>query len=65
MEKRRLNRDDRIRAITGNHKRTIYLTLHRVVNAPVESIYAALTEPEMLRRWWDAPDSDVFPVHQG
>ncbi len=29
----------------------IYLALHRVINAPVEAVYAAWTEPEMLRRW--------------
>ncbi len=29
----------------------IYLTLHRVIDAPVEAVYAAWTEPEMLRRW--------------
>ena len=30
---------------------SIYLTLHRVIDAPVEAVYAAWTEPEMLRRW--------------
>ena len=29
----------------------IYLTLHRVINAPVETVYAAWTDPEVLRRW--------------
>ena len=28
-----------------------YLTLHRVIDAPVEAVYAAWTEPDMLRRW--------------
>ena len=32
-------------------ERNIYLTLHRVIDAPVEAVYAAWTEPEMLRRW--------------
>ena len=32
-------------------ERNIYLTLHRVIEAPVEAVYAAWTEPEMLRRW--------------
>ena len=33
------------------NERNIYLTLHRVINAPVESVYAAWTDPEVLRRW--------------
>ena len=32
-------------------ERNIYLTLHRVIDAPIETVYAAWTEPEMLRRW--------------
>ena len=32
-------------------ERNIYLTLHRMIDAPVEAVYAAWTEPEMLRRW--------------
>ena len=32
-------------------ERNIYLTLHRTIDAPVEAVYAAWTEPEMLRRW--------------
>ena len=32
-------------------ERNIYLTLHRVIDAPVETVYAAWTEPEMLRHW--------------
>ncbi len=35
----------------GAAERSIYLTLHRVIDAPVETVYAAWTEPEMLRRW--------------
>ncbi len=35
----------------GAAERNIYLTLHRVIDAPVEAVYAAWTEPEMLRRW--------------
>ena len=35
----------------GTTERNIYLTLHRVIDAPVEAVYAAWTEPEMLRRW--------------
>ena len=36
----------------------IYLTLHRVIDAPVVTVYAAWTEPEQLRRWF-APDDAV------
>ena len=31
--------------------RSVYLTLYRVIDAPVEAVYAAWTEPDMLRRW--------------
>ena len=36
----------------------IYLTLHRTISAPVETVYAAWTDPEQLRRWF-APDDAV------
>jgi uncharacterized protein YndB with AHSA1/START domain len=32
-------------------KQSVYLTLHRVIDAPVEAVYAAWTDPAMLRRW--------------
>ena len=32
-------------------QQSIYLTLHRVIDAPVEAVYAAWTDPAMLRRW--------------
>lgn len=32
-------------------RQDIRLTLHRVIDAPVEAVYAAWTDPEMLRRW--------------
>lgn len=35
----------------GAAERDVSLTLHRVIDAPVEAVYAAWTEPEMLRRW--------------
>ena len=35
----------------GTAEPNIYLTLYRVIDAPVEAVYAAWTEPEMLRRW--------------
>ena len=37
-------------------ERSIYLTLHRMIDAPVEAVYGAWTEPEMLCRWL-APDN--------
>lgn len=39
-------------------ERGIYLTLHRMIGAPVETVYAAWTDPEQLRRWF-APDDAV------
>ena len=33
------------------NEQNIYLTLHRVIHAPVETVYAAWTDPEVLRRW--------------
>lgn len=35
----------------GAAERDVSLTLYRVIDAPVEAVYAAWTEPEMLRRW--------------
>ena len=40
-------------------EREIYLTLHRVIGAPVEEVYAAWTEPEMLRRWMAPGNASV------
>ncbi len=40
-------------------ERSIYLTLHRVIDAPVEAVYGAWTEPEMLRRWLAPGDATV------
>ena len=37
----------------------VYLTLHRTIAAPVEAVYAAWTEPEMLRRWLAPGDAEV------
>ena len=31
--------------------RSIYLTLHRTIAAPVERVYAAWTDPALLRQW--------------
>ena len=41
-------------------EREIYLTLHRVIGAPVEDVYAAWTEPEMLRRWMAPGNATVL-----
>ena len=43
----------------GATERNIYLTLHRVIDAPVETVYAAWTDPEMLRRWLAPGDAVV------
>ena len=37
----------------------VYLTLHRTIDAPVEAVYAAWTEPEMLRRWLAPGNAEV------
>ena len=36
-----------------------YLTLQRTINAPVETVYAAWTDPELLRRWLAPEDAEV------
>ncbi len=40
-----------IRPGDGSPGRDDYLALERVIETPVEAVYAAWTEPEMLRRW--------------
>ena len=37
----------------------IYLTLHRTIDAPVEAVYAAWTDPELLRRWLAPGEASV------
>ena len=37
----------------------IYLTLNRVINAPVEAVYTAWTDPEVLRQWLAPGDAIV------
>ena len=34
----------------------ICLTLHRTIDAPVETVYAAWTDPEVMRRWFAPRD---------
>ena len=43
----------------GATERSVYLTLHRVIDAPVEAVWTAWTEPEMLRRWLAPGDATV------
>ena len=43
----------------GDSERSVYLTLHRMIDAPVEAVYGAWTEPEMLRRWLAPGDASV------
>ena len=40
----------------------VYLTLHRTVNAPVETVYAAWTDPGLLRRCFASGDAAVARV---
>ncbi|MDE0150365.1 MAG: SRPBCC domain-containing protein [Rhodospirillaceae bacterium] len=37
----------------------IYLTLHRIIAAPVETVYAAWTDPDLLRQWLAPGDTAV------
>ncbi len=37
----------------------IYLMLHRTIDAPVETVYAAWTDPELLRQWLAPGDTVV------
>lgn len=41
---------------------SIYLTLHRVIDASVEAVYGAWTEPEMLRRWLAPGNAQIVRV---
>ena len=40
-------------------EREISLTLHRTIGAPIETVWAAWTDPEMLRRWLAPGDAMV------
>ena len=40
-------------------RREVYLTLHRTIEAPVETVYAAWTDPELMRRWFAPGDLEV------
>ena len=42
-----------------NGPEDIYLTLNRVINAPVETVYVAWTDPEVLRQWLAPGDANV------
>ena len=47
--------------MTGQQNGTndIYLTLNRVIYAPIETVYAAWTDPEVLRQWLAPGDASV------
>ena len=51
--------EDRGMAEQQNEPDNIYLTLNRVINAPVETVYAAWTDPDMLRQWLAPGDAIV------
>ena len=40
-------------------EREVSLTLHRTLDAPVEAVYAAWTDPETMRRWFAPGDLAV------
>ncbi len=40
----------------------IYLTLRRTIDAPVDTVYAAWTDPELLRQWLAPGDAIVVRV---
>lgn len=40
-------------------RQEIYLTLHRTIEAPVETVYAAWTDPDVMRRWFAPGDLAV------
>ena len=40
-------------------EREISVTLHRTLDAPVEAVYAAWTDPETMRRWFAPGDLAV------
>lgn len=44
---------------SADGERHIYLTLRRVIDAPVEAVYAAWTDPAILRRWLAPGDATV------
>ena len=37
----------------------VYLTLHRTIDAPVETVYDAWTDPEAMRKWFAPGDLSV------
>ena len=40
-------------------QRAFYLTLNRTIDAPVEKVYAAWTDPEAMRKWFAPGDLSV------
>ena len=43
-------------------KTCISLTVNRTINAPRERVFAAWTEPDLLRKWWGAHESFSAPI---
>ncbi len=43
-------------------KTGISLTVNRIINAPRERVFAAWTQPELLRKWWGAHESFSAPI---
>ena len=48
-----------LKPLADKSESEIYLTLHRVIDAPVEEVYAAWTESEMLRHWMAPGNASV------
>ena len=43
-------------------ERNVFVTLHRIIDAPVETVWAAWTDPELLQRWLAPGDATVTRV---
>jgi len=49
--------------MTQSAKQTgISMTVSKTINAPIERVFAAWTQPEMLHQWWGAHGSMSAPV---
>lgn len=40
----------------------ITLNMNKTINAPLERVFAAWTEPELLQKWWGAHESFSAPI---
>ena len=43
-------------------KAGITFSMNRTINAPRERVFAARTQPELLRKWWGAHESFSAPI---